>query len=397
MTRRRSLFSRATRFLGPVFLVAAAVLVLLLGCTARPVRIGFAGPLTGIYSDLGVQGRNGATLAVEEINARGGLATGGVGRSEMELIARDDGNDPDLARQVDEELYRLGVTAIIGHMTSQASIAAVPLADERGIVLLSPTSSTPVLSDQKDMFFRIQGAMTEPARALGVWAAAEPGLDSIITIRDASNAAYGTPYSRVFSEAFRSAGGRISGKIIFESRTVPEAEIMHTIAQAPDAVLVIASARDTAGIAERIRRGAPETRILSSGWGATVALLQQAGATAEGIIAARSVTVHDDSPAYQDFVEKYRRRFGSTPSFAAVQGYDTVRVLAEALKETGGGRRGLPEALVGISGFPGLYGPITLNETGDVRSSVGILEVRGGAFVPVDRQDAEGEGAVAGE
>ncbi|MFO7717430.1 MAG: ABC transporter substrate-binding protein, partial [Desulfohalobium sp.] len=98
--------------------LAGIVLLAGLGaCGQDPIRIGFAVPLTGVYSDLGVHGRNGATLAVEEINDRGGIH----GRS-LRLLPRDDGNSAAQAKAVDRELIDQGVVAIIGHMTSSQSV-----------------------------------------------------------------------------------------------------------------------------------------------------------------------------------------------------------------------------------------------------------------------------------
>lgn len=80
------------------------------GCVGEdPVLIGFAGQLTGDHADLGVQGRNGATLAVEDVNARGGVA----GRP-LKLLVHDDRDTPQTAVDADTALIKAGVVAIIG-------------------------------------------------------------------------------------------------------------------------------------------------------------------------------------------------------------------------------------------------------------------------------------------
>jgi branched-chain amino acid transport system substrate-binding protein len=79
-------------------------------------KIGFVGGLTGKSSDLGIQGRNSVMLAVEEINSQGGIN----GRP-LQLITKDDKQDPQTALKVDRELIDEGVITIIGHMTSTMS------------------------------------------------------------------------------------------------------------------------------------------------------------------------------------------------------------------------------------------------------------------------------------
>ena len=115
----------------------------------QPLKLGFAGGLTGTLSDLGIAGRNGVILAVEEFNKKGG-----VNGRQVVLLTRDDRNDPEVARKVDRELIDEGVVAIIGHMLSTMTIAAVPLTNAEKIVLISPTASIDDLTGIDDYFFR---------------------------------------------------------------------------------------------------------------------------------------------------------------------------------------------------------------------------------------------------
>lgn len=121
------------------------------GCeNKKPIKVGFVGCLTGRLSDLGTAGRNGAILAVEQINEAGGIN----GRP-VELIVKDDKQDPEVAVQVDQELIEEGVAAIIGHMTSAMSMVAVPLMNKEKMLMISPTTSTNKLTGIDDYFLRI--------------------------------------------------------------------------------------------------------------------------------------------------------------------------------------------------------------------------------------------------
>ena len=83
-------------------------------CTQQqPLIIGFSAGLTGSASEMGVNGRNGLMMAVEEINA-----VGGVNGRHVEVRVKDDQNNPEIALAMDQELYQEGVSFIIGHMTS---------------------------------------------------------------------------------------------------------------------------------------------------------------------------------------------------------------------------------------------------------------------------------------
>lgn len=100
-----------------------------------PILVGSAGQLSGAYADLGVKGRDGVQLTVDKI-----YAAGGIGGRQATLVMRDDKGTPDGAREAARELIDAGVVAVIGHMTSGRSLAALPLVEEAGVVMVSPTT-----------------------------------------------------------------------------------------------------------------------------------------------------------------------------------------------------------------------------------------------------------------
>ncbi len=377
------------RRLPAILLLAAGAWVTLVACAGREIKVGFVGPLTGVYSDLGVQGRNGAMLAVEEINESGGVEGGRI-----ELLIRDDKNSDQRVVAVDTELAEAGVVAIIGHMTSSASAQAVAVAREHDLVLLSPTASTPTLSDRDDPLFRIQGTTDVAAALLGSWAATDGGFATAASIRDSENSTYGDPFNDAFCAAFTESGGEMLHEVEFSG--VGEGDVREELRAVlegePETILVIASARDTARIAQALQAGDAPATIVTSGWAATEALTSYGGTAVEGIITARSIRGTTETKAYSDFAVRYRYRFGREPSFAAAQSYDAVRVLATALKRTNGRKEQLAEALTQIEDFPSLHGPLTINEFGDTVAPARLFVMEGGKFRPLRRETTSGTG-----
>ncbi|KXB09488.1 hypothetical protein AKJ60_00220 [candidate division MSBL1 archaeon SCGC-AAA385M11] len=349
----------------------------LFGCSREPILIGFSGPLTGVYSDLGVQGRNGVTLAVEEINSQGGIAN-----RDLRLLSRDDKNSPEQSRKRDRELIAKDVVAVIGHMTSSQSVAALPVFKEAGVVLLSPTTSTPKLSGKKDMFFRVNPSSDRIARALGRFARERLGFTRLHTVRDTDNHAYTQPFTDHFIQGFKQEREKVSQKSVFSSDQLEEwSGVVDCLQQgAPQGVMIAASARDTASLCASLKRQSWQPTVLASGWAATRELLMKGGDAVEGIYLAKAGYADKEAASYQRFVRRYRERFGSNPSFPAIQGYHAAMALARALKKTGGKREGLPEALTRVKDFPSFYGQLSLNEYGDVRMPLHILRVQNGTF-----------------
>lgn len=363
-------------------LLVCAVCFSLAACTKPDIHIGFVGQLSGRYSDLGVQGRNGAQLAVELINTSGEFD----GRS-FKLIARDDKNSPERALSLDRELIEAGVVAIIGHMTSPLSLAVHPLIQETETVLLSPTTSTPMLSGIDDYFFRVHPASDRLAQAFGHYASVSLELGTLVSIWDRGNLEYAQPYKEHFLRGFVGTGKSEIESISFSDFDDPlfREELDALSELEPDGVLLVASARETAAIVQILRSTGCNARILSSGWAATSAFPVYAGAAGEGVYLEETGNSSVNEPAYLDFTERYRRRFGMSPSFSAVRSYDAVMVLSEALKKTRGRKSGLKEALLSIGDVPGLYGPISFDSYGDTSSILTILQVQDGTLEPVDR------------
>ncbi|MCW7753077.1 ABC transporter substrate-binding protein [Desulfobotulus sp. H1] len=361
--------------LGFIALVAGTFLIS--SCEKKPLVIGFAGPLTGPYADMGVHGRNGAHLALEEINARGGIA----GRR-LVLLSRDDFGTDEGAFLACEGLIQAGVTAILGHMTSSQSMAALPAAQQASMVLLSPTTSTPELSGIDDMFFRVQPTTDTAARALAAYAAQERQLLHIGTVRDLNNRGFADPFHQAFSEIFQRYGGKISPELTLYSTGAPNWDSLAAQLgeEGFDALLVILAARDAAALAQALHARGIRFPLLSSNWAMTEELFTAGGRTVETIIFAGHTFSEKQSPQYQQFLKNYSKRYGHWPSFAAEYAYDAMRVLAEALERTGGKNRGLPAALLQTQNFAGLHWPISIDPYGDVRSPIYITEVQGGRF-----------------
>jgi branched-chain amino acid transport system substrate-binding protein len=356
-----------------------------LSCGEEPILIGFSGSLTGIYSDLGVQGRNGATLAIEDINAKGGVA----GRK-LKLIPKDDAGLPERAKKVDQELIEKGVVAIIGHMTSSQTMAALPVAEKAGTVMISPTTSTPKLSGKKDLFFRVQASLDQQAKGLALYARKDLGLSRISLVWDADNQAYSEPYKENFIQAFEQGQGEICGQCQFSSNLISDrGSIIDCLDQDnPQGILIIASARDTAHLVQSIKEHHLSTKLFASGWAATNSLLVQGGRKVEGLYLGRSKQRIKQGRVYQEFANKYNQRFGKKPSFAAVQSYTAIQLLAKALEKTGGSRKGLPQTLIEVKDFSSLCQKCRLNEFGDLILPVSILKVSKGSFIQVKKIQA---------
>lgn len=356
--------------------VLAAVAMLGLPRESRTMRIGFAGQLEGLMSDLGVQGRNGAQLAVEHLNAAGGVS----GRR-LELVAEHDGTSADDARAAATRLLARNVQVAVGHMTSGQTVAALPLWEAAGVPLISPTTSAPVLVGKADGFFRVIPANTSWAADLASYARAH-GLREVAIVRETANAPFSTPFAEAFAARFRELGGTVTADLPYvtsDRKEFTEA-LRHARQSAASGVLLVCPARDVAMAAQAFHRDGFFPALYSSSWGYTRELLLAGGRDVEGIVFAHAYAADLADEAFRNFHAAYAARFGWVPNFAAAFAYEAVMVLADALGRAGGDPAGLHRTLPEVRDLAGVLGPISLDQYGDVHRRSFILTIRDGEF-----------------
>ena len=369
----------ARRGIRPMMGLALIMVGLLaMTCTRKPeaIKVGFVGGLTGRTSDLGISARNGVVLAVEEQNAAGGVA----GRP-IALITKDDKQDPETALKVDLELIQEGVVAIIGHLTSQMSVEAVPLVNQRHIVMLSPTTSTSQLAGKDDYFIRVIVSVADSIRHLAGYAYHDLGLSRVVVAYDTSNRSFTEEYFTIFSSTYESMEAGQVIPVAFESGGATSFADLATrmLAEAPDGIVIAANALDTAILCQQIRQRTATVKLLASGWAYTSDFLQHGGPAVEGVIFPQWYDPQSASPAFKAFATRYEARYGKFPNFASMFGYDAAKVLIEALHITQDPAR-LKAVILDQGNFQGLQGEIRIDRFGDALRKFYLFIVRNGKF-----------------
>jgi branched-chain amino acid transport system substrate-binding protein len=361
-----------------LWLPAMVFLALIWGCQGEkpPIKVGFAGGLTGRYSDLGTNGRNGVILAVEEVNQAGGIN----GRP-VELISKDDQQDPETAIKVDRELIDKGVVAIIGHMTSAMSIAAVPLIDKSKVVMISPTTSTNQLTGKDDWFLRVYAPSRAGPLSLAEYARSRVGLSRVAAVYDLSNRVYTEDYVATFRSRFEELGGSMTAtETYIAGADVRLDNLAERLAQAhPEGVLIAANAMDAAMLCQQLRKAGADLPIFASGWAMTQDFLHQGGRAVEGVAFEEAYDRDSRQETYVTFKERFTNRFGAEPSFAAMFGYEAARVLFAALSKDPD-VRALKETILKQKRFQGLQGDFEIDEYGDARRRHLLITVSEGRF-----------------
>ena len=363
-----------------VSLMLAASLILAACGPTKPVQLGFLAGLSGRSADLGEAARNGVMLAIEQRNLAGGIN----GRA-IELIVRDDREDPETAARGAAELAASGVAAIIGPITSSMAVAALPSIEKAKVVMVSPTVTAMQLVGKDDYLFRINATTRDYARMYADFHYRHTGLRRVAIAMDVGNRAFTQSWLDEFRPAFSALGGAVTTVVAFESSTnVAFSEIMKKLLSSrPDGLLFIAGTVDVVRLAQQAKRQSSGLPLIAVEWAASEKLSELGGAAVEGLHVVESYDRNDRSPRYSAFATAYRKRFQQEPGYTSVNAYDAATVILEALARRSPGQS-LKDALVALGPFDGLQQPIRFDRYGDTTRQGYFMIMREQRFAPAE-------------
>lgn len=354
-------------------------LALWTGCAATrgPVRIGLAGPFT---DPVGRPMRLAAELAVEEINRGGGID----GRS-IELVALDDHGDADSAVAVATKLYRSDVSAVVGHLYSGTSLSAAPIYNggDDPVVEVSPSSSSPELSSAGAWTFRVCPSDLSHGKALAAWARNDLRLErgTVFYLNDG----YGRGIRQPFVDEFTRLGGQVQAIDPYMGSTPDVGPYLDRLARdGRSQFIFVAGNKDEA---DAILRQAAARGIRLPLLGADgLEGIEGTDATREAIYESAAYLPTIATAANRRFVDAWRAKYPDAPlpNQPAAATYDAVRLLAEAMRESGTDRAAVRRGLMAHNPshtFEGASGRIAFDSLGDVPDrEVYIAVARDGAL-----------------
>lgn len=356
-------------------------LLLFIACgKSEPIKIGFAGPLSGKNSEFGTEGRNGVIFAVEAANRNGGIA----GRT-VTLLTNDDKSDAAAAIKGDLRLIEEGVIAIIGHMTSAMSMAVMDIMNREKIVMISPTTSTELLSGIDDYFIRVLGTTKTEARSLAEHAVNNFNTKNVSYIYDLSNKAYTESWVRNFKSSHIALGGREIKSVTFFSGAQPEYTVLveKLLADPVDAVCIAANASDTAMLCQQIRKKNTTLKILCCGWAQTKDIIIHGGHSVEGVLFSHQYSESPGIPRLDKFRKEYRQRFKNNAGFAAIFSYNAAYVLFDALRRDPNPKN-LKKTILSKRIYQCIDKDILIDDKGDAETSYHLFSIHSQKFVEIE-------------
>lgn len=344
---------------------------------ADVIKIGEFASITGGNASFGQASHNGTLLAVEELNAAGGV----LGK-QLQLITEDDQSQPGQPATIVQKLIAQDkVVAILGEVASSKSLEAAPICQQNGIPMISPASTNPKVTEVGDYIFRV--CFIDPFQG-GVMAkfALSKGWKQVAVLTDVKQD-YSVGLAEFFIKYFAGHGGEIVREQKYSTGDRDfRAQLTSLKASRPDAIYIPGYYGEVALIAKQARLLGIKVPLLGGDGWIGDSLLKVGGSSLNGSYVSTHFFRSDPSPAVQNFVKRYQARFpDDMPDDMSALGYDSMMILAEAMKRAGTtDGPALRDAIAATKAHAGVTGSITLDENRNASKPAIILNIVDGGF-----------------
>ncbi len=368
------------RLLWTVVLIASIALVACQpggGAGAQPLKIAILAPLSGDVATFGQSTRDGALLAIEEWNANGGV----LGR-QIETIVEDSQCNAEAAVSAANKVINQDqVHFIIGEVCSSASIPVSEVVMAAGNVLqISPTSTNPQVTvdengNVKSMVFRACFIDPFQGTVAAKFALEELGAKTAAVFLDQGND-YVRGLAEFFRDAFEAGGGEV---VVWETYTAEDQDFSAILTKVKDAnpdILYLPDYYSTVNLiaAQAREMGITATFMGGDGWDS--ADLDRT--VTDGGYYTNHYSGDDPRPIVQEWVQKYKDKYGSEPDALATLAYDAANILLQAIEAAGTDDAvKVAETMAGME-FDVVSGHISFDEHHNPVKSAVILQVKDG-------------------
>ncbi len=355
--------------------------------TEEPIKIGAILPLTGDGAAYGVPMQAIAQVAVEDINANGGVN----GRM-LEFIWEDGKcNGQDAAAAAEKLINVDKVEVIYGGFCSSETLGAAPKAEAAGVVMLSPGSSSPDVTNAGDYIFRNYPSDTAQGEILAQLAT-ELGFQKVGVLTEENDYTIGLEES--FKSTFEEGTGVVVTESFLPTDTDFKAQITKMKGEGVDAIFVNPQTPAKADLLfkQLNEQGLGDIQLLGNDvvLGSTDILANYQDFV-EGMLGAET-TFNTDHPGYTKLVNGYKAKTGEAEvpfmTYGATS-YDAIHLLAEGIGAVGYDGAKLKDWLYSVNGWEGVAGTLTIDQNGDPEAGHKPRMVQGGVTVPYMNEEAE--------
>jgi branched-chain amino acid transport system substrate-binding protein len=366
------------------------------GAPGGTILLGHVGSMTGNEATFGDSSDKGIQLAIEEVNAAGGIK----GRP-LALKTYDDQGKPEEASVAATRLIvQDRIAVLLGEVASSRSLAMAPIADAKGVPMITPSSTNPEVTVARDgkvrpFVFRVCFIDPFQGTVMAKFASGK-GIQRVAVLRDIKNA-YSVGLADFFLAKFKELGGAVVDDQSYKAGDPDfKAQLTAIKGKNPQAIYVPGYYTDVALIARQARElGMRQPLMGGDGWD-SAKLYEIGGKALDGSFFSNHYSPDDPSPRIQEFVKRFKARFGMVPDSLAAQAYDAGRIAADAMARAADlSGPAVRDALAATKDYAGVTGVITIDAQHNAVKPAVVLEIANGAAKWVATVEPEKPAAAA--
>ncbi|MDR1509388.1 MAG: ABC transporter substrate-binding protein [Synergistaceae bacterium] len=346
---------------------------------AETVKIGWYGPTSGSNAQDGQDGRLGAEIARDLVNAEGGIN----GR-QVEIAFADDKGDPKEGASIATKFASdKDIIGVAGPFNSSVMLAAAPIYNRAKLPNVGWGVSSPLITTAGDYIYRVQFTDSLGGDFVAKWMVEEEGFKKVAVVYE--NTDYGVGLLEVMRKSVLAYGGEIVAEASYmQGQTKDFSSIITSVKNAaPDAIFMGSVYNETALFCVQARDLGLTAPVFGTDGLFSDGLLDLGGAAVEGL-RCFCVFFHEfDSPSVQKLVKAYGEKTGKIPSTWVALSYDATMAVIEAIRKTDArSREDVKKGLDNLGVFEGATGKMQFDENGDVLKDFSKIIVKDGKFIP---------------
>ena len=344
---------------------------------AETIKIGALGPLTGPLAIYGVSATNGLKLAIDEINANGGI----LGK-QVELNLLDEKGDSTEAVNAYNKLVDWGMVALVGDITSKPSVAVAEVAAQDGIPMITPTGTQLNITEAGSNIFRV--CFTDPYQGEVLAKFAKESLKAktaAVVVNNSSD--YSDGVANAFIAEAEKQGIEVVAKEGYSDGDKDFKAQLTKIAQKNPDILFVPDYYEQDGlIAIQAKEvGLTSTILGPDGWDGVAKTVDKSSYSAiENVYFANHYSVKDSNEKIQNFITNYKAKYNDEPSAFSALSYDAAYILKAAIEKNGSvDKESLAKAIKEIE-FAGITGSLKYDEKNNPVKGVTMIKIVNGDY-----------------
>jgi branched-chain amino acid transport system substrate-binding protein len=376
-------------------IIATALALMILGSgstasAADEIGIGLCAPMSGGAASWGKKAELGTVLAIERINAAGGVKPKGESKAyTFKLIeVADDKNDPREGAAIAQRFVdNPQILAVVGPVTSSVALAGAPILNKSGLAQIAIGATAPAYSEAGPYSFRVVPTDSFQGRYIAKWAKDQGKWKRFATVYVSDD--YGRGLNDVFLKSMKELGAAAEALVASEAFQPNDTDFTVQLTKIKglnaDALFIAAHYKEGALVARQAREMGITAQILGTDGIGHPEYIKVAGKAAEGTIYSGYFSLEDKRPYIQEWAAAFKKKYETDPGLVEGLSNDCVLLIAKAVELGGANRKAVMEALTGIgTQHPAVVGALGENRfdaNGDMVRDMLMYTVQDGKAV----------------